>query len=207
MIAGLVAQFESRLENNPNDPDSWQRLRRSYNVLGEFPIPPIPNFYATNGKPDDPNTQLNALERLLARGLIKDHLAKATVFLQRFCVAGTERSEYLFFAVHLARLCGDDVKMRAFWQQLLDISPKDFTVSAHLIQELAEWTFSKTLIYAAIANTLSPAPHNGHEDFAIWTLTPYNTLGDVVSMAPRLLKLYTQIIKAHAVVLRCPFWR
>jgi cytochrome c-type biogenesis protein CcmH len=35
MIDAMVARLAARLEANPNDPDGWQRLARSYNVLGE----------------------------------------------------------------------------------------------------------------------------------------------------------------------------
>jgi cytochrome c-type biogenesis protein CcmH len=35
MIRGMVEQLAARLEQNPNDPDGWRRLARSYEVLGE----------------------------------------------------------------------------------------------------------------------------------------------------------------------------
>ena len=35
MIRGMVEGLAARLEENPNDPDGWLRLARSYDVLGE----------------------------------------------------------------------------------------------------------------------------------------------------------------------------
>jgi cytochrome c-type biogenesis protein CcmH len=35
MIRGMVAQLAARLEENPNDIEGWERLARSYRVLGE----------------------------------------------------------------------------------------------------------------------------------------------------------------------------
>jgi cytochrome c-type biogenesis protein CcmH len=35
MIRGMVEQLAARLEQNPDNPDGWRRLARSYEVLGE----------------------------------------------------------------------------------------------------------------------------------------------------------------------------
>ena len=35
IISGMVARLDERLKENPRDPDGWQRLVRSYVVLGK----------------------------------------------------------------------------------------------------------------------------------------------------------------------------
>jgi cytochrome c-type biogenesis protein CcmH len=73
MIESMVAGLDERLRQNPNDPEGWSRLVRSYMVLG---------------KPDEAK---NALERgLEALGQGTDEGRKLTEFAATLGVAATE---------------------------------------------------------------------------------------------------------------------
>lgn len=63
MIEGMVAQLDEKLRQNPQDPEGWQRLVRSYAVLGktELAQDALDRGYAALGRDGEDGKKLSAL--------------------------------------------------------------------------------------------------------------------------------------------------
>lgn len=63
MIEGMVAQLDEKLRQNPQDPEGWQRLMRSYAVLGksELAQDALDRGYAALGRDSEDGKKLSEL--------------------------------------------------------------------------------------------------------------------------------------------------
>ena len=142
MIEGMVANLRQRLDENPKDSESWQRLARAYRVLNRPEEALEALGRASAAALNDFELQLAVLEQLMMAGKDRDtapsqdkakEVSVANIVLERAMALNAEHPELLFFAGHFARRDGDKDKARFYWAKLLDKIPAS-SETARLLQ-------------------------------------------------------------------------
>ena len=119
MIRGMVEGLAARLEENPDDPEGWRRLARSYTVLGEPEKATETLRRAVELAPDDLATL-----RTYARALTGDLGAAAppeaaVAVYERILALDPDDGAALWFVGLAAVERGDSATARAHWERLL----------------------------------------------------------------------------------------
>ena len=121
MIRGMVESLAARLEENPDDPEGWRRLARSYAVLGE-PEKALDTLRrAVEFAPDDLAT-LRAYARSLAGDIGANPQPPAAVAVyERILALDPADGAALWFVGLAAAERGDVDAARIHWERLLPL--------------------------------------------------------------------------------------
>ena len=119
MIRSMVESLAERLEENPDDPEGWLRLARSYTVFGE-PEKAIETLRrAVELAPDDLAT-LHAYARALSGEIgAEPPPAEAVAVYERILAFDPDDGAALWFVGLAAAQRGDGATARAHWERLL----------------------------------------------------------------------------------------
>ena len=121
MIRGMVEGLAARLEENPDDPEGWRRLARSYSVLGEPERATETLRRAVELAPDDLAT-LHAYARALTGDVGADAPPEAAVAVyERILALDPDDGPALWFVGLTAAERGDRTAARAHWERLLPL--------------------------------------------------------------------------------------
>jgi cytochrome c-type biogenesis protein CcmH len=121
MVAGLAA----RLEQQPDDLESWRMLARSYGVLGEAEKAAGAYEKVAGLAPEDLAAQQDYAEALLSLQRTGQPLAPALVEqMRRIEALDADNPFVLFFLGRAAQERGDAATARDYWQQLLAMMPE-----------------------------------------------------------------------------------
>ena len=119
MIRGMVEGLAARLEENPDDPEGWRRLARSYAVLGETGKVVDTLRRAVELAPDDLET-LHAYASALSGDLGSNAPPPAAVAVyERILALAPDDGAALWFTGLAAMQRGDAATARARWERLL----------------------------------------------------------------------------------------
>ena len=125
MIRSMVAGLAAQLEENPDDPEGWRRLARSYAVLGEAEKALDTLRRAVELAPDDLET-LHAYARALGGDLGSNAPpAEAVAVYERILAQDPDDGAALWFTGLAAAERGDAATARAHWQRLLPLLAPD----------------------------------------------------------------------------------
>ena len=121
MIRSMVAGLAARLEDDPNDPEGWRRLARSYAVLGEAEKALDTLRRAVELAPDDLET-LHAYARALSGdpGSTAPPPEAVAVY-ERILALDPDDGAALWFTGLAAAERGDAASARAHWQRLMTL--------------------------------------------------------------------------------------
>ena len=121
MIRGMVEGLAARLEENPQDPEGWRRLARSYTVLGEPERALDALRRAVEVAPDDLET-LHAYAGALSGdvGSRAPPPAAVTVY-ERILALDPQDGAALWFVGLAAVERGDAATARSHWERLLPL--------------------------------------------------------------------------------------
>ncbi len=121
MIRSMVAGLAARLEEDPDDPEGWRRLARSYAVLGETEKALDTLRRAVELAPDDLET-LHAYARALSGDLGSNAPPpEAVAVYERILAQNPDDGAALWFAGLAAAERGDTATARTHWQRLLPL--------------------------------------------------------------------------------------
>lgn len=136
LIASMVEGLEARLEDEPNDPEGWQRLIKSRQVLNDQDGIIRAKLGAAAASPDDATAQIQGLEELLEQGIGAQYISEAIVLMDRLKSADPDSLELLFFAGHFAVLSGEVEAAISIWTKLLNATDEDAPYRQNLIDEI-----------------------------------------------------------------------
>ncbi len=140
MIGQMVEGLAARLEEQPDDLEGWQRLARSYEVLGEPKKAAGAKAQIARLSPDDYQAQMDAGLSLVEAGRAEGlALApEAEVYFQRALELEPETVDARFFLGEYAFQRGESEQARSYWTPLLDILPADSEIGGFLRQRLEQ---------------------------------------------------------------------
>ena len=119
MIRGMVESLAARLEENPDDPEGWRRLARSYAVLGETERATETLRRAVALVPDDLAT-LHAYARALSGEVGAEPPPEEAVSVyERVLALDPDDGPALWFVGLAAAERGDSATARTHWERLL----------------------------------------------------------------------------------------
>ena len=119
MIRGMVESLAARLEENPDDPEGWRRLARSYAVLGEPAKAADTLRRAVELAPDDIETLRAYARALTGPAGPEPPPPAATAVHERILALDPDDRAALWFVGLAAADRGDRAGARAHWQRLL----------------------------------------------------------------------------------------
>ena len=121
MIRGMVEGLAARLEEDPNDPEGWRRLARSYAVLGE-PEKALDTLRrAAEIVPDDLDT-LHAYAQALSGDMGSSAPPPAAVAVyERILTVDPDDGAALWFVGLASAERGDAAAARIHWERLLTL--------------------------------------------------------------------------------------
>jgi cytochrome c-type biogenesis protein CcmH len=133
MIRGMVAGLAERMKQTPDDAAGWERLARSYQVLGEAEKRTEALGQLARLRPNDLNS-LGEYAAALAGGLTPDErVPPALVDVSgRILAIAPDQPGALFYAGLARAQAGDRAGALAHWEKLLSIAPAD----APIVQDL-----------------------------------------------------------------------
>ena len=139
MIRGMVEGLATRLEDEPNDPEGWQRLVRVYGVLGEREKAYATMARAVVSLPDDVGALLNFAGALMQARAPDDPIPEAAVTaFERILKINPGNPGALFYMGQVQAEAGETDEARATWGDLLrrldPVSPSYTTVKRALEQ-------------------------------------------------------------------------
>ena len=121
MIRGMVESLAARLEKNPNDPEGWRRLARSYAVLGE-PEKVLDTLrLAVEMAPEDVVTLHTYASALSGELGANPPPGAAIEVYERILELDPEDGAALWFVGLAASERGDAAVARAHWERLLSL--------------------------------------------------------------------------------------
>lgn len=127
MIEGMVSGLAARLEAEPDDPDGWMMLGRSYGVLGDLGKSADAFSHAAALKPDDIAVQLSYAQALLAEA----EAANAPIDreTEKVLESVLERDADQTFALYYLGLAAqqrqDNTAAKRHWERLAALLPAD----------------------------------------------------------------------------------
>jgi cytochrome c-type biogenesis protein CcmH len=120
MIRSMVEGLAARLDENPNDPEGWQRLARAYGVLGEKEKALRALGKIAELRPDDVATLLNYASAIIeARSPGQPFPERAIVVFNRILTIAPDNPGALYYLGLADAEAGRVASARARWQQLL----------------------------------------------------------------------------------------
>jgi cytochrome c-type biogenesis protein CcmH len=126
MIRGMVEGLAARLEEQPDDPEGWRMLGRSWSVLGDTEQSAKAYRRLAEIRPDDLDAQLEYAGALLAKGEPEQPLEDDTISqLERVLTLDANQPQALFHLGQAAAERGDTATAAGHWQRLLDQLPAD----------------------------------------------------------------------------------
>ena len=125
MIRGMVEGLAARLAQQPNDPDGWARLGRSYGVLGEYEKARDAWRRAAELKPGDKTVLAEYASAILTVAGDASPPTEFTAVAAALLRVAPEDPDALWFAGLAARARGDAQSARAYWNRLLDRLPAE----------------------------------------------------------------------------------
>jgi len=129
MIESMVEGLAARLEEDPSDVQGWQRLGRSYQVLGESEKSAEAYRQAATRAPDNLEAQLDYAHALFPPGTAERDMPQAFIdTIDRIRRLDPAHPEGLFFGGLIAARRGADAEARDLWSRLLDSLPADSPV-------------------------------------------------------------------------------
>jgi cytochrome c-type biogenesis protein CcmH len=136
MIESMVAGLAARLEENPGDLAGWERLGRSYMVLGRHEEAVRAFGMIAGARPNDAAALGQYIQALMtwleATG---QHVTdQALVALQKLITLDPENALALYYLGQAAAERDDPAGARLYWQRLLAMMPEE-SDGAKLIQE------------------------------------------------------------------------
>lgn len=136
-IEGMVAGLAARLEADPDDPAGWQRLGRSYFVLGRPEDGLAALAEAARRAPESIEIQLDYAHALVPPGQPAAELPPAFLeVMHRVHVIDPDNPEGLFFVGLAAAANGDEATARRLWTRLRDLLGDDSPVAAAIDRRL-----------------------------------------------------------------------
>jgi cytochrome c-type biogenesis protein CcmH len=138
MIEGMVRNLASRLVENPEDPDGWRMLARSYAVLGkskESADAWRELLKRVEGAEDDWQSYA---EQLLAAGAQSGRAEEFNRVMTRLLEINPSEPMALYFAGAQANALNDSQKAADYWRRLLAVLPQDAPVRPAIEQLIAE---------------------------------------------------------------------
>ena len=125
MIRSMVEGLAERLEENPDDPEGWRRLARSYAVLGEPEKATETLRRAVELAPDDLETLHDYAHALTGEVGAKPPLAEAVAVYKRILALDPDDAAALWFVGLAAAERGEGATARAHWEHLLALLAPD----------------------------------------------------------------------------------
>jgi cytochrome c-type biogenesis protein CcmH len=126
MIRGMVGRLAERMKESPDDVAGWERLARSYRVLGEAGKARAALGEIARLRPEDVAAQTeyaSALAQTLQPGDAVP--AELAALSDRILILAPDHPGALFYAGLARAQAGDDAGARARWERLLRIVPAD----------------------------------------------------------------------------------
>ncbi len=138
MIRQMVEGLAARLAEEPDDLEGWQRLARSYQVLGEPEKAAEALGQIARLSPDDAAVQIEAALALVeaARAEGRGLPSEAEPFFLRALELNPESVDARFFLGELAFQRGNLEAARDYWTPLLEVLPADSDIGGFLRQRL-----------------------------------------------------------------------
>jgi cytochrome c-type biogenesis protein CcmH len=125
-IEGMVAKLAERLTRQPDDEAGWERLGRSYAVLGKSEAAADAYEKAAALRPSDPQLKLSAAEALLATLRPEDAMPTRALSLLHQVEAALPEEPAILWYLGLEAARGRDVpKARDYWTRLVKALPPD----------------------------------------------------------------------------------
>jgi cytochrome c-type biogenesis protein CcmH len=118
MIRGMVEGLEARLADAPDDPAGWDRLIRSYQVLGDVDGLARAVFGAARAFPDSLERQVIALDIIMLERREADYIDQGLAVLDRINAIAPGGPDFLFFAGFYAAISGERELAIGFWEDL-----------------------------------------------------------------------------------------
>ncbi|MBF0309553.1 MAG: c-type cytochrome biogenesis protein CcmI [Magnetococcales bacterium] len=123
-IAAMVERLAERLRANPDDPEGWMRLGRSYMVMGRTNEAIEVYSRIVKQWPDQEDAQI-ALAELLVRDDNAANVSRGTALLEQLLVKDPDHPDALWYLGGLAYRSGRKETAIAHWQHLLSTLEKD----------------------------------------------------------------------------------
>ena len=124
MIRSMVERLAARLEDEPDDLEGWQRLGRSYGVLGEDAKARAAYARAAALVPDDParlSEYAEAITQTVPEGAPLP--AEAVAVFRRLAAVDADSPVALWHLGLAAAKGGKPAEARAFWNRLITVLP------------------------------------------------------------------------------------
>lgn len=120
MIKSMVARLAARLEANPDDPEGWQRLARSYTVLGDFPKAREAIDHAVRLRPSDPAVRLALADvQKAAAGTSQELPPDYVATMREVLKLDPENSKALYAVGAAEAAAGHSNSARELWEKAL----------------------------------------------------------------------------------------
>jgi cytochrome c-type biogenesis protein CcmH len=138
MVQEMVSGLAARLEEEPDDLAGWERLARSYGVLGEDQKAAEAQAQIARLKPDDAQAQIAAGLSLVRAGRAAGEPLPpdAEALFERALELQPDSVDARFFLGEYAYQRGEVERVRALWQPLIEALPADTEIGAFLRQRL-----------------------------------------------------------------------
>lgn len=137
MIGEMVEGLAARLEAEPDDSEGWQRLGRSYAVLGDADLSANAYSRAADLLPDDAAAQEQAAMAWVKATQQGEALPKPVKdYFERTLALDPMSIDALFFLGEVARQQQDSAAARDYWIRLLPLLPTDSEVHAFVSAQL-----------------------------------------------------------------------
>ncbi len=136
-IEKMVASLAARLEAEPNDAAGWQRLARSYTVLGRYRDAAVAMRRASQLTPGDPNL-LAELADLLGMTQGKRLTGEPARLVQQALDLDPRHAKALALAGSVAFEARDYAAARGYWERLLGVLPPDSPMQRSVRANVAE---------------------------------------------------------------------
>ena len=125
MIRGMVESLAARLEEDPDDPEGWRRLARSYTVLGEPEKAADTLRRAVDLAPDDLATLRDYARVLTGEAGADPPPPSAVVVYKRILALEPDDRSALWFVGLEAAARGEVAAARDHWERLLALLAPD----------------------------------------------------------------------------------
>ena len=138
MIGEMVAGLAARLEQEPDDLEGWQRLARSYQVLGDPEKQAEALEQIARLQPDEAQAQIEAALALVesSRGRGEALPPEAEPYFARALELQPDSIDARFFLGEYAFQRGEHEVARAYWTPLLTLLPAESDIGGFLRRRL-----------------------------------------------------------------------
>jgi cytochrome c-type biogenesis protein CcmH len=160
-IEKMVAALAARLEAQPNDAAGWQRLARSYTVLGRYRDAALAMRRASQLLPGDPNL-LAELADLLGMTQGKRLAGEPARLVQQALDLDPRHAKALALAGSVAFEARDYAAARGYWERLLGVLPPDSPMQRSALANIAQAaSLERGVTPLAAAPAQAPAARQG----------------------------------------------